>query len=60
MFVQQHIDTFISELRWEETNISKRDKILALKLDRNEWANVAIFLSLLAVCIIELLQICSN
>jgi hypothetical protein len=51
MFVQQHVDTFISELRWEETDTSKRDKIHALKLDKNEWANIAIFLSLLAVCI---------
>ena len=49
MFIQQHIDTFISELRWEETDISKRDKIHALKLDRDEWANVTVFLSLLAV-----------
>ena len=51
MFIQQHIDTFINELRWEETDTSKRDKIHALKMDRNEWANVTIFLSLLAVCI---------
>lgn len=51
MFVQQHVDTFISELRWEETDISKRDRIHALKLNKNEWANVSIFLSLLAVCI---------
>ena len=49
MFVQQHIDTFISELRWEETDISKCNKIHALKLDRDEWANVTVFLSLLAV-----------
>ncbi len=51
MFVQQHVDTFISELCWEETDISKCDKIHALKLNKNEWANVSIFLSLLAVCI---------
>ena len=49
--MKQHIDTFIGELRWEETDTSKRDKIHALKLDRNEWANVTTFLSLLAVCI---------
>jgi hypothetical protein len=50
MFLQ-HIDTLIDELRWEETDSSKRDKIRALKLDSDEWQNVGTFLSLLAVCI---------
>jgi hypothetical protein len=49
MFLQ-HIDTLIDELRWEETDSSKRDKIRALKLDEDEWQNVGTFLSLLAVC----------
>ncbi len=45
----QSIDTFIDELRWEETDGSKRDKICALKLDTDEWQRVSLFLGLLAV-----------
>ncbi|KAF8816169.1 hypothetical protein BYT27DRAFT_7077698 [Phlegmacium glaucopus] len=35
------VDTFIDELRWEETDSSKRDKIRALKLDDDEWQHHA-------------------
>jgi len=46
----QSIDVFIDELRWDETDSSKRDKIRALKLDNDEWQRVNIFLGLLSVC----------
>jgi len=45
----QFVDTFVDELRWEETDTSKRDKIRALKLDDNEWQRVNVFLGLLTV-----------
>ena len=45
----QFVDTFIDELRWEETDGSKRDKIRALKLDAVEWERVDLFVGLLAV-----------
>jgi hypothetical protein len=43
---------FVDELRWEETEPAKRDKIRALKLDDEEWKRVDMFLGLLAVCTI--------
>ena len=45
----QCIDTFIDELRWDETDGVKRDKIRALKLNNDEWQCVGLFLGLLAV-----------
>ena len=46
----QCIDVFVDDLRWEEADTSKHDKIRELKLTRDEWARVSIFLGLLAVC----------
>jgi hypothetical protein len=48
-FFVQSVDIFVDELRWEETDLSKRDKIRALKLDDDEWQRVNMFLSLLSV-----------
>jgi hypothetical protein len=48
-FFVQSVDIFVDELRWEETNLSKRDKIRALKLDDDEWQRVNMFLGLLSV-----------
>ena len=50
--VLQFVDTFIDELRWEETDGAKRDKIRALKLDNDEWQRINTFLGLLAVRIL--------
>ncbi|KAG6881252.1 hypothetical protein C0993_002233, partial [Termitomyces sp. T159_Od127] len=44
---QEHVDTFVEELRWEETDPSKRDKIRALKLTKDEWTWVHSFTDLL-------------
>ncbi|KAG6870481.1 hypothetical protein C0995_012706 [Termitomyces sp. Mi166 len=44
---QEHINTFVDELRWEETDSSKRNKIHALKLDEEEWKQVSSFTDLL-------------
>jgi hypothetical protein len=49
LFYSQSVDVFVDELRWEETDGSKRDKIRALKLDNDEWQRVNIFLGLLSV-----------
>lgn len=46
----QCIDTFIDELRWEEQDSTKHDKIRELKLMREEWERVDTFLGLLSVC----------
>ena len=43
------MDTFIDELRWEEQDSAKCDKIRELKLTSEEWARVTTFLGLLAV-----------
>ena len=53
----QSVDTFVDELRWEETDTAKRDKIRALKLDGDEWQCVDMFCGLLAVCICHALPI---
>jgi hypothetical protein len=45
----QCIDNFVDELRWEETNSEKRDKIRELKLNGEEWGRVRTFLGLLSV-----------
>jgi hypothetical protein len=33
----QSVDVFVDELRWEEPDSSKRDKIRELKLTKEEW-----------------------
>jgi hypothetical protein len=53
----QSVDTFVDELRWEETDAVKRDKIRPLKLDGDEWQCVNMFCGLLAVCISHTLPI---
>src|SRR5258708_28595369 len=50
-FFFQSIDIFVDELRWEETDVSKCDKIRALKLNNEEWHRVNVFLGLLSVCL---------
>jgi hypothetical protein len=45
----QCVDTFVDELRWEEQDSSKRDKIRELKLTGEEWGRVNMFLGLLSV-----------
>jgi hypothetical protein len=45
----QCIDTFVDELRWEEDDSAKRDKIRELKLRGEEWERVNLFLGLLSV-----------
>jgi hypothetical protein len=45
----QLVDTFVDELRWEEQDAAKRDKIRDLKLSNEEWARVSHFLGLLSV-----------
>ena len=47
----QCIDAFVDELRWEEHDSAKRDKIHELKLTSEEWVRVDIFLGLLSVCL---------
>jgi hypothetical protein len=49
-YILQHIDTFINDLRWDEADTSKQDKIRALKLKPEEWDRVDTFLGLLTVC----------
>ncbi|KAG6863764.1 hypothetical protein C0993_010432, partial [Termitomyces sp. T159_Od127] len=44
---QEHVDTFVEELHWEETDPSKYDKIQALKLTKDEWTWVHLFTDLL-------------
>ncbi|KAF8240516.1 hypothetical protein L208DRAFT_1231977 [Tricholoma matsutake] len=50
------IDAFVDELRWEEPDSAKRDKIRELKLTSKEWAWVNIFLGLLSVCLLFRVQ----
>jgi hypothetical protein len=40
----QCIDSFVEELRWEEVDSSRRDKIRELKLSAEEWQRVNVFL----------------
>jgi len=47
----QCVDAFVDELRWEEQDSSKRDKIRELKLTSEEWVRVNTFLGLLSVCL---------
>jgi hypothetical protein len=53
----QCIDAFVDELRWEEQDSTKRDKIRELKLTSEEWVRVGTFLDLLSVCLLFLLQL---
>jgi hypothetical protein len=48
-FFFQSVDIFVDELRWEETDSSKREKLRSLKLDNDEWQRVNMFLGLLSV-----------
>jgi hypothetical protein len=48
---RQSVDAFVDELRWEEQDSSKRDKIRELKLTKEEWIRVETFLGLLCVCL---------
>ncbi len=50
-YLLQCIDAFIGELRWEESDLTKRDKMCKQKLISEEWARVTIFLGLLIVCL---------
>jgi MoaA/NifB/PqqE/SkfB family radical SAM enzyme len=45
----QCVDAFVDELRWEEMDLAKREKIRELKLTSEEWERVHLFLSLLNV-----------
>jgi hypothetical protein len=45
----QCVDNFVDELRWEEADSEKRDKIRELKLNGEEWGRVNTFLGLLSV-----------
>jgi len=45
----QCVDAFVDELRWEEHDSAKRDKIRELKLTSEEWARADVFLCLLSV-----------
>ena len=47
----QCVDAFVDELRWEERDSAKCDKIRELKLTSEEWERVKIFLGLLSVCL---------
>ncbi len=47
----QCVDAFVDELRWEEQDSSKRDKIRELKLTKEDWIRVDTFLGLLSVCL---------
>ena len=48
----QSVDIFINKLRWDKNDLSKHDKICALKLNNDEWQRVNMFLGLLSVCIL--------
>jgi hypothetical protein len=47
--ISQCVDTFVDELRWEEKDSAKRDKIRELRLTGEEWARISTFLGLLSV-----------
>jgi hypothetical protein len=47
--ILQCVDKFVDELRWEENDSSKCDKIRELKLNTEEWGRVGTFLDLLSV-----------
>ncbi|KAG6871411.1 hypothetical protein C0995_004884 [Termitomyces sp. Mi166 len=53
---KEHINTFINELHWEETDSLKRNKIHMLKLD-NKWTWVQSFMDLLIICTLSLLTL---
>ena len=45
----QCVDAFVDDLRWDEKDLSKREKIRELKLTNEEWVRVSTFLGLLSV-----------
>ena len=53
-FFLQCVDAFVDELRWEEQDSTKHDKIRELKLTSEEWTQVNIFLDLLTVYFVTL------
>ena len=53
-FFLQCVDAFVDELRWEEQDSTKRDKIRELKLTSEKWTWVNTFLDLLTVCFVTL------
>jgi hypothetical protein len=57
IYFSQCVDVFIDELRWEEQDSAKRDKIRELKLTSEEWARVNTFLGLLSVHLLFCLHI---
>lgn len=50
------MDVFVDELRWDEKDSAKRDKIRGLMLTDEEWSRVNAFLRLLGVRLLFLLQ----
>jgi hypothetical protein len=44
------VDRFVVDLSWEEADPQKSDKIRQLKLNKDEWERIHLFLSLLSVC----------
>ena len=52
LFFRQCVDAFVDELRWEEQDSTKRDKIRELKLTSEEWTRVNTFFGLLTVCFV--------
>jgi hypothetical protein len=57
IYFSQCVDVFVDELRWEEQDSAKRDKIRELKLTSEEWARVNTFLGLLSVRLLFCLHI---
>ena len=55
-YLLQCIDAFIGELRWEELDLTKHEKMHEQKLTSEEWAWVTIFLGLLSVSLLLHLQ----
>ena len=53
-FFLQCVDAFVDELRWEEQDSTKHDKIHELKFTSEEWTQVNTFLDLLTVCFVTL------
>lgn len=49
LWTSQCVDSFVDDLRWEERDSAKRDKLRELKLTSEEWARVTTFLGLLSV-----------
>ena len=52
LFFFQSIDIFVNELCWDKNNLSKCNKICALKLNNDKWQHVNMSLDLLSVHIL--------